>query len=529
MREALVGLEIEYGLRCGLLSMTSIYGGYAPSCLSFIIKQVGAVLNESDYVMPLPGTAEFWTRGGMRCYEDRRTNIEVATAECATFADLIFQRNVGDRLVQALVDAARPLLAEHPHDYHGPLEAYANNTALDLAHPLPHEPGSEVTFSCHENYLLRRDLFPGKERSQQARYEHIWDQAGPFIVTRPLLGGSGHISPNGTFLLSPRSFWMKTAVGSGTTGGRTYVNTRDEPHANAEKFFRYHHIGGDTNITDQMLRMKIAFTYWVLRLVERGWTAPLWLKLPTSECLQVAREVNDDPMLTKVFQNGRKKFTAHDVLLTYLEAVDTRKCDLLFTEEDERIFQEVAAYLADAKKGWEALVGKSEWATKYMVTLREARKKNCESFNDFRLRMLSVAFHNLDRNPEQNPFIILRNQLLPPNIDVGDLRHACRVAPRTRAFVRGLAVYCANTFDIPISFPTGREWFSMNIPAKPGLPPSSFFDLNQLSPWDCSKGDIKKFIDRIRPWALKYRGKAYDNGAAGGENSTGEPPGIPGI
>lgn len=513
MKEALMGIETEYGIYCDVARLKRLLGD-TENYVSLVLKQVAKLLPEDDYFMAYNSTGEFWTRAGMRLYPDRGTHLEVATPECGTFSELLFQKNVGDCLAQALTDQERKILNTHPYYYDGPFEIYANNTAADFEKPPAQHPDSEVPFARHENYLLRRDLL-FQSSGLSAYFDFILENDGHFFAALPILGGAGHITTGGQFVLSPRMHWTALTISGGTTANRALVNTRDEPHADAQKFLRYHHIAGDTNITDHITRTKIAFTYWVLRLLERGWKAPGWLRIDGSSrtneaaLLGVARDINRDPQLGRVHSVGGRNATAADILTAYLEAVDKHREKLLFEAEDDEIFRDVVAYLERAKDGFESLIGQSEWATKYALVLGEMRKKNIRNFNDPRLKKLSIKLHNLDRNPERNPFAEFRNKVLPPNLEISDLVKACRQAPKTRAFVRGLAVYLANRFGVAINFPSGAEWVSFSTPADPDEIQSAVVSLNQMTPWQIAEGDIEKVVRHMRQVAMKQpKGKS---------------------
>ena len=507
MKEMLIGLETEYGIYCDMTRLFRLLGG-AETHVNFILGQISLLLPEDDYVVTFVRTGEFWTRAGMRLYSDL-THLEVATSECGTFSELIFQKNAGDCLALALMDKARKILREQPYCYDGPFEIYANNTAVGLKETSGECFEDEKTFSRHENYLLRKDLHTSSFSSSASYFLFILENAGYFFAARSLLGGAGHITPEGKFVLSPRMYWTTSTIGSGTTNNRALVNTRDEPHADTGKFIRYHHTAGDTNITDHITKMKIAFTYWVLRLLERGWVAPNWLRIDMLRIgevgpMGVARDINADPLLGKFYTVGGRNCSAADILTAYLEAVDKHRKELLFEAEDDEIFQGVVSYLGRAKTGFESLVGESEWATKYALMLREMRKKNIGSFGDPRLKMLSIKLHNLDKNPERNPFAEFRNKVLPSNMEISDLVKVCRQAPKTRAFVRGLAIYLAKRFGVAITFPTGYEWGSFLTRDGRNESPSDHVSLNRTTPWEVTKDDIKKVVRHMRQIAMTH-------------------------
>jgi len=132
------------------------------------------------------------------------------------------------------------------------------------------------------------------------------------------------------------------------------------------------------------------------------------------------------------------------------------------------------------------------------------RKKNIGSLGDPRLKMLSIKLHNLDKNPERNPFAEFRNKVLPSNMEISDLAKACRQAPKTRAFVRGLAIYLAKRFGVAITFPTGYEWGSFLTRDGRNESPSDHVSLNRTTPWEVTKDDIKKVVRHMRQIAMTH-------------------------
>ncbi|MDO8500192.1 MAG: proteasome accessory factor PafA2 family protein [bacterium] len=503
MKEALMGIETEYGIHCNIARLHGLLGSNE-NYATLALKQVGLLLPEDDYFVCSFRTPEFWTRAGMRLYRDTGDHIEAATSECGTFEELIFQKNVADCLVAALVGKAREFLRGHPYNYDGLFEVYANNTAIDFD---GHGSKSEISFGRHENYLLRRDLIL-KSLGPQFHFDFILENCGYFFAARPLLGGSGHINPEGNFILSPRSEWVKQEMGGATTSSRALVNTRDEPHAECEKFLRYHHTAGDTNITDNITRMKMAFTYWVLRLLELGWRAPNWLVIEKRELskydenlMVVKWGINNNPFLDKVYVVGGKRVSAADILIFYLEEVDKYRKELRFEAEDDEIFQDVSSYLKRAQTGSKALFGESEWATKHILMLRKMGKK-VKSFSHPVLKKLSLVLHDLNRNPEQNLFLGFRNKVLPPNIEISDLVKACRRAPKTRAFVRGLGFYLANKLGAAITTNSGNDWASVSTVAPRGKDSTSYL-FNKEKPWQVTKADICGIVKFVKLAAIE--------------------------
>lgn len=508
MREMICGIEIESGLHVDRNFFKEKFSEAPLIYLSVILDQIGRVLPPEWFVREPPPsygvecgsqyTPDVWLRGGARCYKDQEL-IEYASAECGTFRDLVRQRNIGERLLLELVLRAKENLVRAPYCYSGPFAMYADNVALSPERRDGQE--VETTHGCHENYLLRRDLMHASMPAELAlnqknnlMYQRILDRAGVFYAALPVLGGTGHITLGGDFVLSPRVPHIGMVTGATTTSSRTIVNTRDEPHANQEKFLRLHHIGGDTNLTDHVFEMKVAFTYWVLRLIERGWAPPDRLLMSPAQLQDCAAKVNHDPELRNKYPTASsKELSAVDILAGYLYAVGTWRRTLLFNKEDDAIFLRVKEYLEKARHGPRELIGTSEWATKRFLLVREMEKKRIQTFDDMRLRMISTGLHNIDPDPRRNPFAKLRSRVFPPNMDIGDIKRAAGNAPRTRAFVRGLAIFLAKKYGIPISLPSnGWEKFTLGSSKQS-------FTLNGLAPWKLTKEDIVCLVERMRP------------------------------
>ena len=95
----------------------------------------------------------------------------------------------------------------------------------------------------------------------------------PFLVSRQLICGAGKVlqTPRGAvYCLSQRAEHIWEGVSSATTRSRPIINTRDEPHADAERYRRLHVIVGDSNMAEPTTLLKVGATDLVLRMVEAG-------------------------------------------------------------------------------------------------------------------------------------------------------------------------------------------------------------------------------------------------------------------
>src|SRR5207245_4223955 len=96
--------------------------------------------------------------------------------------------------------------------------------------------------ACHGNYRV------GRHRE----FGRLADILIPFLVTRQVICGAGKVlqTPRGAvYCVSQRAEHIWESVSSATTRSRPIINTRDEPHADAERFRRLHVIVGDSNMS----------------------------------------------------------------------------------------------------------------------------------------------------------------------------------------------------------------------------------------------------------------------------------------
>ena len=105
-------------------------------------------------------------------------------------------------------------------------------------------------------------------------------------------------TPRGAvYCVSQRAEHIWEGVSSATTRSRPIINTRDEPHADAERFRRLHVIVGDSNMSETTMLLKVGATDLVLRMVEAG---AVMRDLTLENPIRAIREVSHD-------MTGRRK------------------------------------------------------------------------------------------------------------------------------------------------------------------------------------------------------------------------------
>ena len=254
-------------------------------------------------VARLTAQEEAWQRGtatclssGGRLYVDHG-HPEYATPECTGPA----QATLADRAGDLLVARGAELLRRRGVA----ARLFKNNVD-----------GKGATYGTHENYLVPRAI----------DFDDLVQALVPLLVVRPLLVGSGRVgigavARGADFQISQRADYLEKVVGLGTTVDRPLVNTRDEPHADPERWRRLHLVPGDANCFDTMTWLKLGMTSLVLQVLADGVPAS-WRRLRLADPVTQAREVSRDTRLRGALElaDGRR-LSALEILEQYLETV----------------------------------------------------------------------------------------------------------------------------------------------------------------------------------------------------------------
>jgi len=240
------------------------------------------------------GLANVILTNGARLYVDH-AHPEYSTPEVTNPYDLVLWDKVGERV---MADAARRA-ATVPTV--GTIHLYKHNTDSKGA-----------SFGAHENYLMRR----------QTPFSDIVTHLTPFFVSRQVVCGAGRVSmgQDGSqtgYQISQRADFFEVEVGLETTLKRPIINTRDEPHSDADKYRRLHVIIGDANLSEISTYLKVGTTALVLSMIEaKALAADLAIADPVAEL----KAVSHDPSLTHLIRlrDGRR-LTALDLQWAYLE------------------------------------------------------------------------------------------------------------------------------------------------------------------------------------------------------------------
>ena len=403
MDRRIFGLETEYGVTC---AVPSGRGLSADEVARYLFRKVVAWGRSSNVFL----------RNGSRLYLDVGSHPEYATAECDDVPQLIAHDRGGERILEGLVVDAQQRL-EH-EGVPGSIHLFKNNTD-----------SAGNSYGCHENYLVRR----------QGDFTRLADVLVPFLITRQVLTGAGKVPPTpkgATYCLSQRADHIWESVSSATTRSRPIINTRDEPHADAERYRRLHVIVGDSSMSETTTLLKVGATDLVLRLVEAG--IPL-RDLSLENPMRAIREISHDPTgtATVALANGRTA-SALDVQEEYLAWVQghvTR--DLELTPVMKQVLDLWERGLRAIRSGRLDLVERElDWVIKLRL-IERYRAKHGLALDDPRVARLDLAYHDISRT--QGLYNLLAARGLVERV-VTDLEvfEATAVPPQTtRAKLRG--------------------------------------------------------------------------------------------
>ena len=162
--------------------------------------------------------------------------------------DVVTHDKAGEWILSQLVTGAQARLREE--GIRGEVYLFKNNTD-----------SAGNSYGCHENYLTERN-------DDFSRYTEVLI---PFLVTRQIYSGAGKVlqtARGAMFCISQRAEHIWEGVSSATTRSRPIINTRDEPHADAERFRRLHVIVGDSNMSEYASYLKVGATSILLTMLE---------------------------------------------------------------------------------------------------------------------------------------------------------------------------------------------------------------------------------------------------------------------
>jgi proteasome accessory factor PafA2 len=321
------------------------------------------------------GLANVILPNGARYYVDH-AHPEYSTPECLTPRDLVTHDKAGERVLERSLDELTRSVVTGPA-----LQIYKNNSD-----------GKGNSYGTHENYLVDRAL----------PFGDIVRDLTPFFVTRQIFTGAGKLGAEGQweardrsiYQLTQRADFFETEVGLETTLKRPIINTRDEPHADPDRYRRLHVIVGDANMCEVATFLKIGSTALILKMIEDAFLPDLTLESPVQSMHEVSRDITCTATIP--LADGRR-LSALQLQWEYLEHAKKyveREDD---TPQNHEVVDRWEAVLGSLETGPLTLHRELDWVAKYRL-LEGYRERDGLAWSDPKLRLIDLQYHDVRRS-----------------------------------------------------------------------------------------------------------------------------------
>ena len=403
MDRRIFGIETEFGITC-----------FEGATRTLTPDEVARYLFRK--VVSWGRSSNVFLGNGSRLYLDVGSHPEYATAECDDLLDLVAHDKAGEWILGDLVQDATERLAED--GIPGQIFVFKNNTD-----------SAGNSYGCHENYLIGRG----------GEFHDFSDVLIPFLVSRQVIAGAGKViatGRGGAFAFSQRADHIWEGVSSATTRSRPIINTRDEPHADAEQYRRLHVIVGDSNMSETTTLLKVGSCDLVLRMIEEGFT----LRDSTLDNpIRAIRDISVDLTGKKTVKLASgKHVSALDLQGEFLrKATDFATSRGLDDPSTTRVLDLWRRTLEAVESGDHSQIDTEiDWAIKHKLITAYVQKHGLD-LNHPRVAQLDLAYHDVD--PRRGLFGVLAARGLAARV-VSDERieEAKDLPPQTtRAKLRG--------------------------------------------------------------------------------------------
>jgi proteasome accessory factor A len=321
------------------------------------------------------GLANVILPNGARYYVDH-AHPEYSTPECTTPRDLVVHDKAGERILERSMREVAAAMPNAPQ-----LSIYKNNSD-----------GKGNSYGTHENYLVDR----------ATPFGDIVRDLTPFFVTRIVFTGAGKVGAEapwddrgrGIYQLTQRADFFETEVGLETTLKRPIINTRDEPHADPERYRRLHVIVGDANLCEVSTLLKIGTTAIVLKMIEDRFLPDLSIANPVQALHEISRDIT---CTHEVALADGRRVGAVQLQWEYLEHAKKyveREDD---TPENRDVVERWETVLTALETEPLSLHRELDWVAKHRV-LQAYRDRDGLEWNDPKLRAIDLQYHDVRRD-----------------------------------------------------------------------------------------------------------------------------------
>jgi proteasome accessory factor A len=385
---------------------------------------------------------------GARYYVDH-AHPEYSTPECTNPRDLVIWDKAGERILN--ISRTRAEAVSPPEQR---ILIYKNNTD-----------SKGNSYGTHENYLMDR----------RCPFTRIVQHLMPFLVTRQIFTGGGKVGAENNleytaYQISQRADFLETEVGLETMHSRPIINTRDEPHADPEKYRRLHVIVGDANMSEFTTYLKVGTTGIVLSMIEDDFIdRELALDNPVQAFRTISRDLN---CRTAVRLKDGRMLTAVQLQREFLELAHRYYRD-----------RELDTVIKDVLVRWEyvldhleqdpmSLARELDWVIKRHLIENYMAKHDLD-WTDSRVAMIDLQYHDI--RPGKGLYYKLEESEAVERIASDDeITKAIHDPPKdTRAYFRGM---CLQRYSEDI---VSASWDSIIFDLKEG-PLKKIFMLEPL-------------------------------------------------
>ncbi|MEK9579788.1 MAG: Pup--protein ligase [Acidimicrobiaceae bacterium] len=402
MQRRIFGIENEYGVTCTLRGQRRL----SPDEVArYLFRRVVSWGRSSNVFLA----------NGARLYLDVGSHPEYATPECDSVRQLVVHDKAGERILEQLLTSAEQRLGDE--GVHGDVYLFKNNTD-----------SAGNSYGCHENYCTsRRDDF--------SSYTEVLI---PFLVSRQIYAGAGKVlqtARGARYCVSQRAEHIWEGVSSATTRSRPIINTRDEPHADAERYRRLHVIVGDSNMSEYTNFLKVGACSLMLRMLEEPQVVLRDMTLENP--IRAIREISHDMTCTQRVRlaNGRE-VSALDIQSEYLSRAIRFAEHHDLTDEEQLALDMWEYTLSHLEDDPLKLDRELDWVIKYKL-IEAYRERHDLTLSDARVALVDLQYHDVNR--ERGLFYRMQRKGMVDRIVTDEeISHAVEHPPQTtRARLRG--------------------------------------------------------------------------------------------
>ncbi len=363
------------------------------------------------------GLANVILPNGARYYVDH-AHPEYSTPECLTPRELVVHDKAGERILERSLREVALQLPDGPA-----LSVYKNNSD-----------GKGNSYGTHENYLVDR----------ATPFADIVRDLTPFFVSRQVFIGAGKVGLEAqwdgrgrhAYQLTQRADFFETEVGLETTLKRPIINTRDEPHADPDKYRRLHVIVGDANLCEVAQFLKVGTTAIVLKMIEDGFLPDMTLANAVASIHDVSRdttlratvELTDGRALTAV----QLQWEYFELALKYVDREDD-------TPENREVLDRWERVLQGLETDPMSLAAQLDWVAKLRL-LEGYRERDGLEWSDPKLRAIDLQYHDVRRDKGLYHRLAATGKV-ERLVDDAEVERAMLEPPEdTRAYFRGRCI-----------------------------------------------------------------------------------------